>query len=514
MTDLAQAVHAVLSRPDRFSRHVLNAPLYDYQVAPLLAVTRSVLGRQGREFLLVFPRQSGKNEVAAHLQVYLLNLFQRIGGNIVFAAVGDGLGRGVRRLEQRLDNPWNRERWRRAAGPDRRCLGNACVVFVSSHPQAHSRGETADWLLIVDELQDQEPSQLEAVLTPMRAAHNATALYLGTVRTRHDTLWRKKEALLEQEALDGAQRVFTVSPDEVRAANPDYGRFLDGQVARHGRQHPVIKAEYFLEPLDADGGLFPPRREALLFGEHQRRYRPQPHGVYVAAIDVAGQEEAGGAAEALAPAGRDYTAATIFEVVPQEQAGPIYQAVDIFIDQGSRHFAAAPGAPSLAERLLAFLELWRVQLAVIDAGGVGEGLADWLRDRLSGERLIPFKFTQRSKAALGNRFVSLIETGRCAYWSGDEAQPLSDGWWFRQQVRHCAYSVRPGQPLEAAMQWGVPAGTAVDTPAGRLKVHDDRLISAALVAEVDRLLQAGKVRIGPAASRIVPPADPFDERDY
>jgi hypothetical protein len=404
------------------------------------------------------------------------------------------------------------------------------VVFLSSHPQAHSRGETADWLLIVDELQDQDPYHLESVLTPMRAARNATALYLGTVRTRHDALWRKKEALSEQQAVDGVQRVFMVAPKEVTAVNPDYGRFLDNQVARYGRQHPVIRAEYFLEPLDADGGLFPPRREALLYGTHERRHAPQPDAAYVATIDVAGQMEFAGrpddappdAPESALPgspadvveAGRDYTAATIFEVVPQARAGPVYRAVTVFVDHGSRHFAEAPGAPSLAERMLAFLELWRVQVAVIDAGGVGEGLSDWLRDRLGGGRLVPFKFSQRSKAALGNRFVSLIETGRFAYWEGDEQEPLSDGWWFRQQLRHCAYTVRPGQPLEVGMQWGVPESATVDTPAGRLPVHDDRLISAALVAEVDRLLQDGRVRIGRAASLIVPPADPFAGLEY
>jgi len=513
MTELASAVRAVLSRPERFSRHVLGMPLHDYQVAPLKAVARSVLLRQGHEFLFVFPRQSGKNEVAAHLQVYLLNLLQRIGGNIVFAAVGDGMGRGIRRLEQRLDNPWNRDQWRRAGSPDRRCLGKACVVFISSHPQAHSRGETADWLLIVDELQDQEPYHLESVLTPMRAAHNATALYLGTVRTRQDALWQKKTAL-EQQQTANDRRVFMILPDEVTAVNPDYGRFLANQVARYGRQHPVIRAEYYLEPLDGDGGLFPPRREALMHGAHERRRAPQADGVYVAAIDVAGQDESTGPTDESVEAGRDYTAATIFEVVPRLQGGPLYRAVDIFVDHGGRHFAEFPGAPSLAERLLAFLEHWRVQHVIVDAGGVGEGLADWLRARLGNDRLTPFKFGRRSKAALGNRFVSLIETGRFTYWQGDEEEPLSDGWWFRQQLRHCVYTVRPGLSLEVGMQWSVPADMTVDTPAGRLPVHDDRLISAALVAEIDRLIQEGRLRVGPAASLIVPPADPFAGLDF
>ena len=73
--------------------------------------------------------------------------------------------------------------------PVRRILGKASVVFLSTHPSAATRGETADWLLVIDELQDQVASHIEAVFEPMRAANNATALYIGTVKTTIDALW-------------------------------------------------------------------------------------------------------------------------------------------------------------------------------------------------------------------------------------------------------------------------------------------------------------------------------------
>ena len=180
--DRARLAGHVLGDIGLFSRHVIGLPLYDYQLEPLRAIIDAVLNRRGEEFLLVFPRQSGKNEAVAQLLVYLLTLLQRHGGQMVYGAIGDGLGRGMRRLEQRLDTPWTRERWRRVARPARYTLGRAAVVFLSSHPQAASRGETADHLLIIDEAQDQDAAHIESVFTPMRAAHNATAVYLGTVR--------------------------------------------------------------------------------------------------------------------------------------------------------------------------------------------------------------------------------------------------------------------------------------------------------------------------------------------
>ncbi|MDX1664828.1 MAG: hypothetical protein R3272_13635, partial [Candidatus Promineifilaceae bacterium] len=182
MSRTSQAARQILHRIDLFSKLVVGVELYCYQLEPIQAVLDSIVYQRGDEFLLVFPRQAGKNEAVAHLLVYLLNIFQRVGGAIVFAAIGDGVGRGIRRLEERLENRWNAGRWKRAARPTRRLLGKAAVVFLSSHPQAFSRGETAHWLLVVDELQDNDPSHLEAVFEPMRAANNATALYIGTVR--------------------------------------------------------------------------------------------------------------------------------------------------------------------------------------------------------------------------------------------------------------------------------------------------------------------------------------------
>ena len=116
---LSSSAAYVLADVERFSRLVVGVPLRPYQVAPLRAVVDSIIHRRGREFLLVFPRPSGKNEAVAQLLVYLLTLFPRRGGQMVYGAVGDGLGRGMRRLEERLDTPWTRGRWRRGGTPRR-----------------------------------------------------------------------------------------------------------------------------------------------------------------------------------------------------------------------------------------------------------------------------------------------------------------------------------------------------------------------------------------------------------
>jgi hypothetical protein len=114
-------------------------------------------------------------------------------------------------------------------------------------------------------------------------------------------------------------------------------------------------------------------------------------------LDVGGQDEA--ATDPLAqldnPA-RDYSVCTIVEIdLAGNDVGAIYKAVDVFIDQGSRHFQSTPGHPSLAERLLAYIHHWRADHLICDATGIGEGLSGWLAGRLGASRVTHFKFTSR-----------------------------------------------------------------------------------------------------------------------
>ena len=67
-----------------------------------------------------------------------------------------------------------------------------------------------------------------------------------------------------------------------------------------------------------------------------------------------------------------------------------------------------------------------------------------------------------------------------------------------------------GGRYETALRWGVPASAKIDTPTGRMAIHDDRLVSAALVAVYDDLFADGKLRLGRAKSAIIAPVDPLD----
>jgi hypothetical protein len=192
--------------------------------------------------------------------------------------------------------------------------------------------------------------------------------------------------------------------------------------------------------------------------------------------------------------------------------GPTYNAVDVFVDHGSKQFQDAPGKPALVQRLAAWLDSWQVSHLVGDESGVGLGMISWLTAAMGAHRVTGFNFAGTGKkAGLGSLFLSLVETGRFHYWEGD---PLSDAWWFWQQVAACSYEVPPDGKFDRDLKWEVPASHKTDTPTGPQPTHDDRLLSAALVAELDRLLREGKIALGRAESAVITGKDPLDDLSF
>jgi hypothetical protein len=131
---------------------------------------------------------------------------------------------------------------------------------------------------------------------------------------------------------------------------------------------------------------------------------------------------------------------------------------------------------------------WNPAWSVVDATGIGAGLASFLQ-KAFGEKVIGFNFNAASKSQLGWDFLSVVETGR---FKDGQALEGSRDWQgihketFDQQLAHCQMEVLPG--AERRIKWGVPDGTR-DSRNGA-QVHDDLLISAALCAVLDRQVWA------------------------
>lgn len=449
-----------------------------YQRAAADAVLDSVFKRAGRSLVVMFPRQSGKNELQAQLEAYLLFLHSDSPAEIVKVSPTwrpQSLT-AMRRLERVLKaNPFTRGQWQRESGYIFR-MGEARIYFLSAAEEANIVGATASLLLEVDEAQSVGIDKFDRDVAPMAAATNATRVFWGTAWTAQTLLARELRASQAEQDRDNQRRVFRVAADEVIAEVPAYGKYVAHEVARLGRMHLNVRTQYFSEEVDAEAGLFPTQRMALMEGLHAWRERPQAGETYAFLLDVGG-EERGSAKET---SGREHDA-TALVIVAVERAGlgdpllraPGYRVVNLMQWRGDAHTA-------LHRRLTALAKTWNPRRVVVDATGLGAGLAAFLESSLPG-RVMRFEFNTLSKSRLGYGFLEVVETGRFHLPRGAPAQAEGLLDLFRAQCRACQYQV--GQRPAQALHWGVPEH-ARDPITGDL-LHDDLLLAAALCSRLD-----------------------------
>ena len=227
-----------LSDIRNFSNLVIKLPLREYQLQPADAILDSILYARGLTFAVTMSRQAGKNELSAQLEAYLLNLYRRHGGGIVKGSptFKPQTVNSILRLSDRLNNPWNRNEYRRREGYIIQ-VANARAFFFSAAPASNVVGATASLLLEGDEVQDIEQAKWDKDFTPMGASTNVTTVFYGTAWTSNTFLAQSIAFLKQLQAKDGIKRVFQVTADQVRQEVPAYGTFVDTQVARLGRNH-------------------------------------------------------------------------------------------------------------------------------------------------------------------------------------------------------------------------------------------------------------------------------------
>lgn len=534
-TNLSYSCHLRLSeaesqsRPDflrslqqvaNFTRVFGGITLRAYQQAAANAIVHSVLDNQGLSIVVMFPRQSGKNLMQAQLEVYLMALLAEEGAEMVKLSPTyqpQSLN-AMRRLETALEaNFLTRGKWHKSAGNHYR-FHKSHLTFLSAAPGSNIVGATASTLLSLDEAQDIEISKYDKQIAPMAASTNSTRVFWGTAWSAQTLLARELRAAREAEARDGIRRVFQISAEEVRREVPAYGMFVDEQIARMGRNHPMVRSQFFSEEIDFAGGLFNASRLGLMQGAHAALETPLPGKRYALLIDLAGEDEAlrqGGANTALDNPDRDLTAVTVveldFSLLGEDLVGkPIYRVVNRLVWQGERH-------STLYARLLHLAELWQPEKIVVDASGVGAGVGSFLRDKL-GEHVITLQFTRQLKSRLGWGFLAVVDTGRFQDFSPRSAP---DQWstnpllgqmaaeqdrlqaLFYRQLAGLQAEVSPGP--ERLLRWSVPEG-APDPEGGLL--HDDLVLSAAMCAVLDE--QSWHLS---SQSVLIPASDPILEMD-
>ena len=445
--------------------------LWPYQHEIFRAVFDSVRYRKGLSFSVMIARQGGKNELSAHLETAALFGYAPDGGAAVKAAptFHPQAHISFRRLRQTFDHAGLSRCYLIENG---RCLrvGHARQLFLSAHPTSNVVGNTADILLEIDESQDVSPDKFNRDFMPMGASTNVTTVHYGTAWQENSLLEQVKQSNLELQRSDGIQRHFEFDWQAVAQHNPQYQRHVEAEQQRLGSDHPLFLSQYCLTPVSDDGRFLDSTRQALLQGRHSRLRTPKSGRVYVAGIDLAGESSKPAHDRLLATEPfRDSTVVTIGELrYLDDGLGsklPSIRVVEHFWWSGDPH-------TETFSRLVHILkDIWGCRRVVVDATGIGAGVAAFLRKSLGTSIVKPFNFTSRSKSDLGFDLLAAINSGRLHAYKPDGSPESTEFW---SQISKARSVVRPNQTINFF----------VDPSQG----HDDFLTSLALLVHASHYI--------------------------
>jgi Terminase RNaseH-like domain len=418
---------------------------------------------------VMFARQMGKNETSAQLEAYLLTLYARRGGSIVKAAPSfkPQIVNSILRLKEALDrSPTTRRRWHPSFGYMVR-LGRAGVTFLSADSHANVVGATASLLLEIDEAQDVDSDKYDRDFRPMASSTNATTVLYGTAWAEDSILEQQRRRNLEHEQQTGERLHFEYDWTVLAALNPYYRSFVEGEIGRLGEEHPTIQTQYLLRCVSDAGRLFSLEQRGQLAGVHSRQLSPGADSMYVAGIDLAGEDEQAedAIARRLSPR-RDSTVISIGDVTRDGSGQPVVRVVEHLWWTGRDQVWQY-------ERLLDLWERWNFARVCVDASGIGAGVAAFLADK-HPDRTERFVFTTPSKSRLAYSMLAMTNTGRLSLYAADGSAEYKE---CRREIEQCRYWLRAAE----TMAWGVP----------ETEGHDDFVTSLALLCR--------------AAEELVPP---------
>ena len=437
----------------------------EYQGRVFLSLVRGLRALRGETFTVLFPRQSGKNEVAATLVATVLAGNALTGGGVVCCAptFSPQAGISIERLRRAFE--WLGPALPGGARPrfDGAVVrvGEAWATFLSASAKAHVAGHTASLALIADEAQEIDEAWFERQFRPMAASTGACTVLFGTpwdgssLLDRAVARNRRRDAEREAAGYAFIPLHHEVGWRTVAAESPVYGAYVRAERERLGARHPLFLTQYELVTAETAGRLFAAEDLAAMEGRYPAQRGPSPGGRYVGGLDFGGDGDQA-----------DATVLTIARV-----DGGCREVVAHRVYRG-RAYAA------VEREIAGEVAHWRIEKVCADATGLGGPICGHLEAILAPGVLDRVVFTAASKSELGFALQAAVRRRGLSVYARDET-PEAMAFW--RELAVCRMRLSGG----GQMGWEAPPGR-----------HDDYVASLALCLRAAESLSPPRVARG------------------
>jgi len=253
-------------------------------------------------------------------------------------------------------------------------LKKASIEFISSGPHSNVVGATANVCLDMDEAHKVNKDKFDEDFAPMTASTSAAILLWGVAADGMDLIQYYHDHNIENNRPD---LNIDLPCDLWMEGSPAYARHVEARVRALGWDHPIIKTQYRLISVAAEGRFLSEKHVRALFdSDHEREMSPRDGSTYEFLIDVAASNEdnKNNDLEGDGDSATDSTIIWIYKVLQVVTPTGIFPYIHVV----NLHWFTGTNLPTQDKEIKELIQFWRASKVTIDAIGVGRGLAESL----------------------------------------------------------------------------------------------------------------------------------------
>ncbi|WP_019629559.1 hypothetical protein [Actinomadura atramentaria] len=432
---VAELVEKILLLVDELSGH----PLYPYQRVFAYRVIESILLNDGQTTTALFSRQSGKSETVANVVAACLIILPRLAkvypdllgkfaegfwvgafaptdeqSDILYGRLVDRLT--SERAEAVCADPEIDEQVVQRGRTVHLRKSGSLIRRQTCHPRAKIEGRTYH-LIIVDECQDADEKIINKSVAPMGASTNASMIMIGTPGYTKGVFYKIIQHGKRQETKRGSKQLhFEANWKEAAKSNPNYEKFVKREMLRLGTDSDEFKMSYELKWLLEKGQFVTSERLDELGDKSMQVVHAWHASPCVAGLDVARKE--------------DSTVLTVCWVDwdhPDEFG---------YYDTRILNWLDLTGLKWEEQyfRIVEFLSNYRLYKLGIDAGGLGDVVADRLRVLMPHIEVIDITSSRPEQSKRWKHLATLLEKGMISWPAHAKTRRLKTWRRFYQQM--------------------------------------------------------------------------------